>query len=183
LDGVDGLVHVSELSWKHIEHASEVVEVGQEVTVEILEVDLDRERVSLSLKATQEDPWQVFARTHAIGQVAPGKVTKLVPFGAFVRVAEGIEGLVHISELSNTHVESPEQVVQVGDQVSVKVIDVDVPRRRISLSMRQVAEGEVPLPEPEIEAEATEELVHEVAPEPSSETEQVLEDAETRADE
>jgi len=91
LGGVDGLVHVSELSWKHIEHASEVVEVGQEVTVEILEVDLERERVSLSLKATQEDPWQVFARTHAIGQVAPGKVTKLVPFGAFVRVAEGFD--------------------------------------------------------------------------------------------
>src|SRR5205807_1123579 len=95
LGGVDGLVHVSELSWKHIDHPSEVVEVGQEVTVEVLDVDMDRERVSLSLKATQEDPWQQFARTHQIGQVVPGKVTKLVPFGAFVRVAEGIEGLVH----------------------------------------------------------------------------------------
>ncbi|MEY4744012.1 MAG: ribosomal protein, partial [Actinomycetota bacterium] len=105
LGGVDGLVHVSELSWKHIEHASEVVEIGQEVTVEVLEVDQERERVSLSLKATQEDPWQVFARTHAIGQYAPGKVTKLVPFGAFVRVADGIEGLVHISELSSKHIE------------------------------------------------------------------------------
>src|SRR5690625_3784963 len=85
LGGVDGLVHVSELSWKHIDHPSEVVEVGQEVTVEVLDVDLDRERVSLSLKATQEDPWRHFARTHAIGQIVPGKVTKLVPFGAFVR--------------------------------------------------------------------------------------------------
>jgi small subunit ribosomal protein S1 len=141
LGGVDGLVHVSELSWKHIEHASEVVEVGQEVTVEILEVDLDRERVSLSLKATQEDPWQVFARTHAIGQVAPGKVTKLVPFGAFVRVAEGIEGLVHISELSGKHVELAEQVVSVGDEVFVKVIDIDLERRRISLSLKQANEG------------------------------------------
>src|SRR6478752_5863489 len=137
LGGVDGLVHVSELSWKHIEHASEVVEVGQEVTVEILEVDLDRERVSLSLKATQEDPWQVFARTHAIGQVAPGKVTKLVPFGAFVRVADGIEGLVHISELSGKHVELAEQVVSVGDEVFVKVIDIDLERRRISLSLKK----------------------------------------------
>jgi small subunit ribosomal protein S1 len=90
LGGVDGLVHVSELSWKHIDHPSEVVEVGQEVTVEVLDVDMDRERVSLSLKATQEDPWRHFARTHAIGQVVPGKVTKLVPFGAFVRVDEGI---------------------------------------------------------------------------------------------
>ncbi|WP_292726051.1 S1 RNA-binding domain-containing protein, partial [Microbacterium sp. UBA837] len=137
LGGVDGLVHVSELSWKHIEHASEVVEVGQEVTVEILEVDLDRERVSLSLKATQEDPWQVFARTHAIGQIAPGKVTKLVPFGAFVRVADGIEGLVHISELSGKHVELAEQVVSVGEEVFVKVIDIDLERRRISLSLKQ----------------------------------------------
>lgn len=141
LGGVDGLVHVSELSWKHIEHASEVVEVGQEVTVEILEVDLERERVSLSLKATQEDPWQVFARTHAIGQVAPGKVTKLVPFGAFVRVADGIEGLVHISELSAKHVELAEQIVSVGDEVFVKVIDIDLERRRISLSLKQANEG------------------------------------------
>ncbi|MFT4213620.1 MAG: S1 RNA-binding domain-containing protein, partial [Microbacterium sp.] len=131
----------SELSWKHIEHASEVVEVGQEVTVEILEVDLDRERVSLSLKATQEDPWQVFARTHAIGQVAPGKVTKLVPFGAFVRVADGIEGLVHISELSGKHVELAEQVVSVAEEVFVKVIDIDLERRRISLSLKQANES------------------------------------------
>ena len=117
LGGVDGLVHVSELSWKHIDHPSEVVAVGDEVTVEVLDVDMDRERVSLSLKATQEDPWQHFARTHQIGQIVPGKVTKLVPFGSFVRVEEGIEGLVHISELAERHVEIPEQVVQVNDDV------------------------------------------------------------------
>jgi small subunit ribosomal protein S1 len=140
LGGVDGLVHVSELSWKHIEHASEVVEIGQEVTVEVLEVDHDRERVSLSLKATQEDPWQVFARTHAIGQYAPGKVTKLVPFGAFVRVADGIEGLVHISELSSKHIELAEQVVSINQDVFVKVIDIDLDRRRISLSLKQANE-------------------------------------------
>ncbi|MGH3440178.1 MAG: 30S ribosomal protein S1, partial [Sciscionella sp.] len=141
LGGVDGLVHVSELSWKHIDHPSEVVEVGQEVTVEVLDVDMDRERVSLSLKATQEDPWRQFARTHAIGQIVPGKVTKLVPFGAFVRVEEGIEGLVHISELAERHVELPEQVVQVGGEVMVKVIDIDLDRRRISLSLKQANEG------------------------------------------
>ncbi|MFV0460550.1 MAG: 30S ribosomal protein S1 [Actinomycetales bacterium] len=141
LGGVDGLVHVSELSWKHIDHPGEVVEVGQEVTVEVLDVDMDRERVSLSLKATQEDPWQHFARTHAIGQVVPGKVTKLVPFGAFVRVEEGIEGLVHISELAVRHVEIPEQVVQVNDELFVKVIDIDLDRRRISLSLKQANEG------------------------------------------
>ncbi|MCC8927644.1 30S ribosomal protein S1 [Rhodococcus sp. BGS-1C] len=140
LGGVDGLVHVSELSWKHIDHPSEVVEVGTEVTVEVLDVDLDRERVSLSLKATQEDPWRQFARTHAIGQIVPGKVTKLVPFGAFVRVEEGIEGLVHISELAERHVEVPDQVVGVGDDALVKVIDIDLERRRISLSLKQANE-------------------------------------------
>ena len=143
LGGVDGLVHVSELSWKHIDHPSEVVEVGQDVTVEVLDVDLDRERVSLSLKATQEDPWQQFARTHQINQVVPGKVTKLVPFGAFVRVDEGIEGLVHISELAERHVEIPEQVVNVGDELLVKVIDIDLERRRISLSLKQANENGV----------------------------------------
>ncbi len=141
LGGVDGLVHVSELSWKHIDHPGEVVEVGQPVEVEVLEVDMDRERVSLSLKATQEDPWQTFARIHAIGQVVPGQVTKLVPFGAFVRVEDGIEGLVHISELAQRHVEMPEQVVNVGSDVFVKVIDIDLERRRISLSLKQANEG------------------------------------------
>src|SRR6476620_11708366 len=147
LGGVDGLVHVSELSWKHIDHPSEVVEVGTEVTVEVLDVDMDRERVSLSLKATQEDPWQHFARTHAIGQVVPGKVTKLVPFGAFVRVEDGIEGLVHISELAERHVELPEQVVNVGDEIFVKVIDIDLERRRISLSLKQANDQSVPVSE------------------------------------
>ena len=141
LGGVDGLVHVSELSWKHIDHPNEVVEVGTPVTVEVLDVDMDRERVSLSLKATQEDPWQTFARLHQIGQIVPGKVTKLVPFGAFVRVGDGIEGLVHVSELAERHVEIPEQVVSVGDEVMVKVIDIDLERRRVSLSLKQANEG------------------------------------------
>ncbi|MEV0983135.1 MULTISPECIES: 30S ribosomal protein S1 [unclassified Brevibacterium] len=141
LGGVDGLVHVSELSWKHIDHPSEVVTVGDEVTVEVLDVDMDRERVSLSLKATQEDPWQHFARTHVIGQIVPGKVTKLVPFGAFVRVEDGIEGLVHISELAVRHIDLPEQVVSVDETIYVKVIDIDLDRRRISLSLKQANEG------------------------------------------
>src|SRR5690554_2610115 len=144
LGGVDGLVHVSELSWKHIDHPTELVTVGDEVTVEVLDVDMDRERVSLSLKATQEDPWQHFARTHQMGQIVPGKVTKLVPFGSFVRVEEGIEGLVHISELAERHVEIPEQVVQVGTEIFVKIIDIDLDRRRISLSLKQANEGFTP---------------------------------------
>jgi len=181
--GVDGLVHVSELSWKHVDHPSEVVSVGQEVDVEILDVDLERERVSLSLKATQEDPWREFERRYQTGEVIEGTITKIVPFGAFVRVGEGIEGLVHISELSSEHVDSPEQVVQVGQQVRVKVVDVDVPRRRISLSMKRVEEEPEALPEVEIEAESTEAVSREVVSEPTAETTEALVDAEERADE
>jgi small subunit ribosomal protein S1 len=153
LGGVDGLVHVSELSWKHVDHPSEVVAVGQEVEVQVLDVELDRERVSLSLKATQEDPWKEFERMHKAGEVIAGQVTKLVPFGAFVRVAQGIEGLVHISELSHEHVDTPESVLSVGDEVQVKVVDVDVSRRRVSLSMRQVTPAPAKTTEIEVEPE------------------------------
>ena len=151
LGGVDGLVHVSELSWKHVDHPQEVVTVGQEVEIEVLDVDLERERVSLSLKATQEDPWKEFERTSKAGAIISGQVTKLVPFGAFVRVAHGIEGLVHISEISHEHVDTPESVLSVGQEVQVKVVDVDVSRRRVSLSMRQVSAPATR--EPEIKAE------------------------------
>jgi small subunit ribosomal protein S1 len=157
LGGVDGLVHVSELSWKHVDHPQEVVSVGQEVEVEVLDVDLDRERVSLSLKATQEDPWKEFERTSQAGAIIDGTVTKLVPFGAFVRVATGIEGLVHISEISHEHVDAPESVLSVGQEVKVKVIDVDVSRRRVSLSMRQVSAAPPKPREIEVEPEASRE--------------------------
>jgi small subunit ribosomal protein S1 len=160
LGGVDGLVHVSELSWKHVDHPSEVVEVGQEVEVEVLDVDLERERVSLSLKATQEDPWRQFARAHDVGDVVEGRVTKLVPFGAFVELDDAIEGLVHISELAEHHVERPEDEVNVHDRVEVKIIDIDLDRRRISLSRKQalaptegVEAGEVPSDALDIELE------------------------------
>jgi small subunit ribosomal protein S1 len=169
--GVDGLVHVSELSWRHVDHPSEVLSVGDQVEVEVLDVDLERERVSLSLKATQEDPWREFERKHETGEVITGTVTKLVPFGAFVRVAEGVEGLVHISEISDQHVESPEQVLSVGQEVRVKVVDVDVGRRRVSLSIRRAAQEPEVVPEPEVragEAEVgpAEVSVPEVTPEP-----------------
>ena len=141
LGGMDGLIHVSELSWKHVEHPSSVVEIGQEVTVQILEVDMSRERISLSLKATLQDPWQEFASGHEVGQLVYGRVTKLVPFGAFVQVGEGIEGLVHISEMSTHHVEAPEQVVSPGEELWVKIVELDLARRRISISIKQAAEG------------------------------------------
>src|ERR671916_2314718 len=141
LGGMDGLIHVSELSWKHVDHPGSVVQVGDEVTVQVLDVDLDRERISLSLKATQQDPWQEFAGSHKVGELVYGRVTKLVPFGAFVQVGEGIEGLVHISEMSQHHVDLPEQVVTPGEELWVKIIDLDLQRRRISLSIKQAAEG------------------------------------------
>ena len=143
LGGMDGLIHVSELSWKHVDHPSSVVTVGDEVDVEVLEVDRERERISLSLKATQQDPWQEFADSHKVGEFVYGRVTKLVPFGSFVQVGDGIEGLVHISEMSAHHVELPEQVVTPGEELWVKIIDLDLQRRRISLSIKQAAEGGV----------------------------------------
>jgi small subunit ribosomal protein S1 len=117
------------------------VSVGDEVSVKVLDVDHDRERISLSLKATQQDPWQEFAGSHRVGELVYGRVTKLVPFGAFVQVGDGIEGLVHISEMSAHHVDSPEQVVTPGEELWVKIIDLDLARRRISLSIKQAAEG------------------------------------------
>ena len=141
LGGMDGLIHVSELSWKHVDHPGSVVTVGDPVKVQVLDVDLSRERISLSLKATQADPWQEFAETHGVGQLVYGRVTKLVQFGAFVQVGDGIEGLVHISEMSAHHVDSPEQVVTPGEELWVKIIDLDLARRRISLSIKQAAEG------------------------------------------
>jgi len=141
LGGMDGLIHVSELSWKHVDHPSSVVSVGDEVEVEVLDVDLDKERISLSLKATQIDPWHEFANTHQVGELVYGRITKLVPFGAFVQVGGGIEGLVHISEMAGHHVEAPEQVANPGEELWVKIIDVDLQRRRISLSIKQASEG------------------------------------------
>jgi small subunit ribosomal protein S1 len=138
---MDGLIHVSELSWKHVDHPGQVVQVGDQVTVRVLDVDLDRERISLSLKATQADPWQEFANAHRVGELVYGRVTKLVPFGAFVQVGDGIEGLVHISEMAVHHVDQPDQVVTPGEELWVKIIDIDLARRRISLSIKQAAEG------------------------------------------
>lgn len=141
LGGMDGLVHVSELSWKHVDHPSSVVSVGDEVTVQVLDVDMDKERISLSLKATQSDPWQEFADAHKEGELVYGRITKLVPFGAFVQVGDGIEGLVHISEMAAHHVDLPEQVVNPGEELWVKIIEIDLERRRISLSIKQAADG------------------------------------------
>ncbi|MCI1934100.1 MAG: 30S ribosomal protein S1 [Atopobiaceae bacterium] len=140
LGGIDGLVHISELSWNHVNHPSEVVKVGQEIEVQVLDVDLNRERISLGLKQTTEDPWRVLVKKYPVGAIVEGVVTKLVSFGAFVDLGEGVEGLVHISEMARQHVDQPSQVCNVGDKVQVKVMEIDLDRRRISLSMKSAAE-------------------------------------------
>jgi small subunit ribosomal protein S1 len=137
LGGMDGLVHVSELSWQHVSHPGEVVNVGDEVQVRVLEVDRDRERISLSIRQTREDPWDEFARDVEVGSIIDGMVTKTVPFGSFVSVGEGVEGLVHVSEIAVHHVESPELELSIGQQVRVKVTEIDADRRRVSLSIKQ----------------------------------------------
>jgi len=139
LGGMDGLVHVSELSWQHVSHPSEVVTVGDKVQVRVLEVDRDRERISLSIRQTQEDPWDRFVRETEPGAVIDGEVTKTVPFGAFVSVGDGVEGLVHVSEIAGHHVESPELELSIGQHVKVKVTEVDADRRRVSLSIKQAS--------------------------------------------
>ena len=159
LGGIDGLIHISELSWSHVNHPSEVVKVGEEVEVEVLDVDLQRERISLGLKQTTEDPWTKLVETYPVGTIVDGKVTKIVPFGAFIELGANVEGLVHISEMAMRHIDSPAQVVKVGDVVKVKVMDVNVERRRISLSMKAAAEDlgiEIAVAEPEPKPEAAE---------------------------
>ena len=140
LGGIDGLVHISELSWNHVNHPSEVVKVGDEVEVEVLDVDLQRERISLGLKQTTEDPWVKLVESYPVGTIVDGKVTKIVPFGAFIELGNSIEGLVHISEMAGRHIDTPAQVVKAGEDVKVKVMEINPERRRISLSMKAAAE-------------------------------------------
>ena len=197
LGGVDGLIHISELSWSHVDHPSEVLSVGDEVQVEILDIDLERERVSLSMKKAQEDPWEKLSKESPAGSTVQGKVTKLVPFGAFVELAPGVEGLVHISELAWDHIEFPEEVVSVDDEVEAKIIDIDLDRRRISLSIKQLTgpgeveyeereEGEISEPQlvetQEFEAQLNDSEVSEVAEEITTTAEIASEAAEIAAE-
>ena len=146
LDGMDGLIHISELSWSHVNHPSEVLEIGQTVKVKVLDIDRERQRISLGLKQTQSDPWQQVLDSYGEGDVVEGRVTKVVTFGAFVEILPGVEGLVHISELASHHVENPREVVSQGDPVNVLILEIDGERRRLSLSLKRVEEGAVPVP-------------------------------------
>jgi small subunit ribosomal protein S1 len=145
LDGIDGLIHISELSWSHVNHPSEVVAIGDTVRIKVLDIDRDRQRISLGLKQTQEDPWQRVVSTHRAGDVLEGTVTKVVAFGAFVEILPGVEGLVHISELADHHVENPSEVVEPGSILNVKILEIDEERRRLSLSIKRVEGQNMPM--------------------------------------
>jgi small subunit ribosomal protein S1 len=145
LDGIDGLIHISELSWSHVNHPSEVVAIGDTVRIKVLDIDRDRQRISLGLKQTQEDPWQRVISTHRAGDVLEGQVTKVVAFGAFVEILPGVEGLVHISELADHHVENPSEVVEPGTSLNVKILEIDEERRRLSLSIKRVEGQNMPM--------------------------------------
>jgi small subunit ribosomal protein S1 len=146
LDGIDGLIHISELSWSHVNHPSEILSIGDTVRVKVLDIDRERQRISLGLKQTQEDPWQRIVDTYNVGDELEGKVTKAVTFGAFVEILDGVEGLVHISELAPHHVENPREIVHPGDVIRVKILEIDSERRRLSLSAKRVEDQLLPLP-------------------------------------
>jgi small subunit ribosomal protein S1 len=156
LDGIDGLIHISELSWSHVNHPSEILGIGDTVQVKVLDIDRDRQRISLGLKQTQEDPWQRIVDTYNPGDELAGKVTKVVTFGAFVEVLDGVEGLVHISELAGHHVESPREIVHPGDEIRVKILEIDSERRRLSLSAKRVEDQILPLPRPDAPVQSVE---------------------------
>jgi small subunit ribosomal protein S1 len=167
LDGIDGLIHISELSWSHVNHPSEVLSVGETVRVKVLDIDRERQRISLGLKQTQEDPWRRVLDEYKPGDALEGKVTKVVAFGAFVEIVPGVEGLVHISELAEHHVENPSEVVSPGDQVWVRILEIDESRRRISLSVKRAESQNLPLRDlmpPELTGEVTQEATPEEVP-------------------
>ena len=186
LDGIDGLIHISELSWSHVNHPSEILSIGDTVSVKVLDIDRDRQRISLGLKQTQEDPWQRIVDTYSVGDELEGKVTKVVTFGAFVEILDGVEGLVHISELAPHHVESPREIVHPRDEIRVRILEIDSDRRRLSLSAKRVEDQVLPVSraadadeeQPEAEgaaqpqAEAAEQPEAEVAEQPESEATQ-----------
>jgi small subunit ribosomal protein S1 len=171
LDGIDGLIHISELSWSHVNHPSEILNIGDTVQVKVLDIDRDRQRISLGLKQTQEDPWQRIVDTYNVDDELAGKVTKVVTFGAFVEVLDGVEGLVHISELAGHHVESPREIVHPGDEIRVKILEIDSERRRLSLSAKRVEDQILPLPRPDAPAASPAE------PEAVADEQVVLEDS------
>ena len=176
INGADGLVHLSEISWERVKHPSEVLEVGQEVKVRIISIDEEKKRIGLSLRQLQDDPWKSRIEKFQVGQLIEGKITRLTKFGAFARIGDDIEGLIHVSEISDQRVEHPKEELNEGDVVNLRIIRIEADRRRIGLSMRKVdsaayvdkdmkALAQAMLAdEPEVEESPAEEPVAEEAP-------------------
>lgn len=142
LGGIDGMVHISELSWKRIKHPSEVVSVGDVVEVYIKELDKENNRISLGYKKSSDNPWEKFKTNYAVGDIIPVTIVSITPFGAFAQIIDGVDGLIHISQLADKRVENVKDIVSVGDTVDVKIIDIDIDNKRISISMRALLEDE-----------------------------------------
>lgn len=138
INGADGLVHLSEISWDRIQHPSEVLKVGQEIKVKVISIDRDKKRIGLSIRQLQDDPWSNQAATFTVGQLVQGKITRLTKFGAFAQLEGDIEGLIHISELSEKRIEHPKEVLKEGETVTLRVIKIDPANHRIGLSLRRV---------------------------------------------
>ncbi len=162
LGGVDGMVHISELSWKRIKHPSEIVNVGDTVKVYIKALDAEKRKISLGYKRVEDNPWEIFKRDYEVGSVVEATIVGLTTFGAFARIIDGVEGLIHISQIANRHIASPKEVLSIGDVVTVKITDVDYDKHRISLSIRVLLE-------PEVVEEAVEEIAEEAAEEVTDE--------------
>ena len=191
LGGADGLVHLSELSWRRVRHPKEVVKVGQEVEVFVLRLDEDRNRIALSLKRLEPEPWALVEDRYELGQLVEGVVTNVVDFGAFAEIDEGIEGLIHVSELAEAPISHPKEVVKKGDLLLLRIIRIDARRKRLGLSLKRVLEAEwaewashlappareqeaqaaEPEALPEVEAQAEEEASEPASPEPEPENE------------
>jgi small subunit ribosomal protein S1 len=182
LEGIDGLIHISEISWSHVNHPSEVLSIGETVNVKVLDIDRDRQRISLGLKQTQEDPWQTVVNSYGPGSSLSGKVTKVVAFGAFVEIVPGVEGLVHISELADHHVETPGEIVSPDEEVRVKILEIDEERRRISLSIKRVGEGGMPLRDAFEQAQAAAEPAADSEGPAVVETEEAVEEVPAQAE-
>jgi small subunit ribosomal protein S1 len=139
-DGIDGMIHVSDMSWtRKINHPSEVLQKGQKVEAVVLEIDPQNNRISLGLKQAQDDPWNTILARYSVGQVVKGKVTKVATFGAFVEIEEGVDGLVHVSQISDEHVERVKDVLKVGDDITARIMRIDKAERRIGLSVKAVS--------------------------------------------
>lgn len=157
IGGVDGMVHISELSWQRIKHPSEVVNVGDTIEVTVKDVDFEKKKISLTYKKAEDNPWEILKRDYNVGDVVDAVIVSMTTYGAFARVIPGIDGLIHISQIADHHVEKPSDELKIGEEVKVKIIEIDFDRKRVSLSIRALKEADAPAEEEAGEEQQAEE--------------------------